>query len=133
MGNVMGRWVVLAVVAVGLGAGCAVQDDRRPWFHDPDKDMPEFSASRLGDSWEEDSVASFLRPEEREALRRSGTAGLRASDLDEPAERPADDELLANESDDGMGRAFDKAGKMAVTALGVGVTVGMVVAPYFLF
>ncbi len=132
MVHVMGRWVVVAV-AVGLGVGCAMQDERRPWFHDDDKDMPEFSQARLGDSWEEDSVASFLRPEERDALRRSGTAGLRASDLDEPEERPKDDDLLADESESGVGRAFDKAGKMAVTALGVGVTVGMVVAPYFLF
>jgi len=129
------RWGVVVGVAVTVYlGGCAAQDQHRPFFHDDEKDIPEFSHSRLGDSWEDDSVAEFLRPEERAALRRSGTSGLRADDLDQPEEEADADDALPEEPQGGpVSRALDKAGKVAVSALGVGISVGMIVAPYFLF
>jgi len=128
----LGWWGVglLAAATVYVG-GCAAQDQHRPFFHDDDKDMQEFSGARLGDSWEDDSVADFLRPEERAALRESGTAALRADDLDEPDSEAS--EAVPDESKGGITGALDKAGKVAVSALGVGISIGMVVAPYFLF
>ena len=131
----VGRWGAGLLVAAVVGAGgCGISDQHRPFFHEDDQDTAEFSAARLGDSWEDDSVADFLRPEERAALRQSGTAALRADDLmDEPGEHGAASEAFSDEPKTGVGAALDKAGKVAVSALGVGISIGMVVAPYFLF
>ena len=134
MGRV-GRWAMGLLVAAVVGTGgCGISDQHRPFFHEDDKDTEEFSTARLGDSWEDNSVADFLRPEERTALRQSGTAALRADDLmDEPDEHGAASVAFPDEPKTGVGAALDKAGKVAVSALGVGISIGMVVAPYFLF
>ena len=133
----MGWWGAGLLVAAVLGVGgCGLEDKHHPFFHDKDSEAPELEGAHLGDSWEDDSVADFLSPDERDSLRQSGTAYIRADDdLDDDlidSEHAKADEPLPDEQD-GFKRTLDKAGKMAVSALGVGITVGMVVAPYFLF
>ena len=121
----MGRVAGLAAVAT-LVAACAM-DQHRPYFHDEDKDTPEFSAARLGDPIDEDSVADFLKPDERNAVRRSGMTGIRVdepkAELDEPAKPPQGP----------VAHALDTAGKVGVSLLGVGLTIGAAVAPFLLF
>jgi hypothetical protein len=121
----MGRVAGLAAV-VTLVAACAM-DQNRPFFHDEDKDTPEFSAARLGDPMDEDSVADFLRPDERNAVRRSGMTGIRVdepkAELDEPAKPPQG----------AVAHALDTTGKVGVSLLGVGLTIGAAVAPFLLF
>ena len=48
------------------------------WWHQVE--ATELEGAHLGDSWEDDSVADFLSPDEQDSLRRSGTAYLRADD-----------------------------------------------------
>src|SRR5437867_588355 len=136
MGRV-GWWGVGLLVAATVGVGgCALEDQHHPFFHDKDSEAPELSSARLGDSWEDDSVSDFLTADERQALRHSGTSALRADDLDDDlgeGERAEAEEPLPKEPQGAVSRALDKAGKVAVSALGVGISVGMVVAPYFLF
>ena len=131
----MGWWAAAPLLAVALSVGgCSMQESsHRPWFHDEKNDTEEFSHTHLGDSWEDGSVADFLLPAERDSLARSGTAGLREGEFDQPSKDAAADEAKPEEVRSGTSGTLDKAGKMAVSALGVGLTVGMAIAPYFLF
>ncbi len=104
-------------------------ETHRPAFHRDEDDMPEFSASRLGDPMDEGSVADFLTPEEREAVRHSGMAEDVDLDAHDAAAAPP------REPDAPKGafaRAADKAGKVGVVMLGLGMTFGAMVAPLFL-
>ena len=120
---------VAAWAVVGLLASACAVDQHRPYFHDDEKDTPAFSAARIGDKFDDDSVADFLEPEEREAVRRSGMTGIRVEDaaaLDEVAKAP--------EPPKGpIASALDKVGKVGVSLLGVCVTIGMAIAPFLLF
>ena len=53
-----GRAAGVAAIVIVVAA-CGV-DQHRPYFHDDAADTPEFSATRLGDPPEEDSVAKVL-------------------------------------------------------------------------
>jgi hypothetical protein len=119
------RLLVVGVV-VALGA-CASEKERRPLFHDPETDSAGFSKVRIGDSWEGGSAADFLTAEERAALDRSGMAALRADLLDPEVTDLSEEEEAAEES------SLDRAGKMSMSVLAVGLTLGAAIAPYFLF
>ena len=129
----LGRGCVVGFFGVALAlGGCGLEDKHRPAFHDDSKDIPEFSKARLGDGFDDDSASDFLTAEERQAIKRSGMTGVHVAEEDDLA----NDEEGQQETDPPKGpmaHALDKAGKMAVEALGVGISVGMVVAPYFLF
>jgi len=89
---------------------------------------PEFASSHLHDPFGEESVMDLLAPDERDAVRRSGMT------FDEPAHDPSITATAAERPPQGrVARAMDTAGKATVTALGVGMSVGMAVAPFFLF
>ena len=112
----VGGWVAgilvvgLLVAGAGLGARGAIAAD---------DDRADFSADDLGDPTEEGSILQMLEPEEREALARSQMTGIPP----EPA-KPAkpDHESLG-----------DKIGKLGVSIATVAISVGAVVAPFFLF
>jgi len=119
------RWTTAAVVAAGLAIGCGAARES-PW-HDPQKESPELSAVQLGDPWSEGSAADFLGPQERDAVASSG-----ASWTDEDV-RLAMRENARPAPQGTMEKAADHAGKLGVTLMGVGITLGAVVAPFFLF
>jgi hypothetical protein len=98
-------------------------------FHDESRDLPAFSAARLGDPFEEGSAIDFLEPDEQEAVRRLDGSELALAD-----EGQATPEELreATRPQGGMARALDTAGKLGVVLLGVGLTLAAVVAPFFL-
>ena len=91
-----------------------------------------FSAGRLdGKFGHHDPLLAMLSPEERGALER---AGLMADD----GINPASDEFGADEGGGGaLGEepksGMQKTGDVMMSILTVGVTVGMMVAPYLLF
>lgn len=121
------RGAVAAVVAVViLALGACRPETHRPFFHDDAEDMPEFSAARLGDPWAEGSAADLLGPDEKEALRRSGKPvrdGLSPS-----AEARANQEPMSDAES-----TADTAGKASIAVLSVGLTLGALVAPFFMF
>ena len=82
-------------------------------------DAPAFSADELGDPTEEGSILQLLEPEEREALARSQMTGMRP----EPEQKPEPPK-------EGLG---DKIGKVGLSVATVAVSIGAVVAPFFLF
>jgi hypothetical protein len=121
----MGKRRVAAAVAAGvLLAGCGAEQ-HRPGFHDPAHETPEFSAARLGEP-EEGSVVDFLEPEEREAVRRSGMTGM---DLEPRAAVKLKEPPVPKT---GFARAADTVGKVGVALLGVALTIGAAIAPFFL-
>jgi hypothetical protein len=114
------------VVAVVLGVGACGPETHRPFFHDDTEDIPEFSAARLGDPWGEGSAADLLGPDEKDAVRR---AGMPVREGPSPsAEARAEQEPMGE-----VESTADKAGKASVALLSVGVTLGMLVAPFFAF
>ena len=122
-----GRAAGVAAIVIVVAA-CGV-DQHRPYFHDDAADTPEFSATRLGDPPEEDSVAKFLNDDEREAVRRSGMTGIR---VDDP--KTALDAVPSEDPPKGpVGSAMDKAGKVGVSVLGVGLSLAAAAAPFLLF
>jgi len=129
-------WVgVAALVVAGLAAvGCGQQHSSRPYFHDESSDRQAFSAARLGEPWEEDSPIDFLDDEQRQAVQQAGLSGWHFED-DEAGELSLSDQKAIEEASQPQGafaRAADKAAKVGVVLLGVGVTLGMLVAPFFL-
>jgi len=122
------RGAVAAVVtAAVLVVGACGPETHRPFFHDETEDTPEFSAARLGDPFEEGSAADLLGPDERDAVRR---AGLPVRDL---PPTPEEDARPAKEQPGSVGQAADTAGKASIALLSVGLTLGMMVAPFFAF
>ena len=125
-----GRGVLVGLVGVALLGGCAAQQDHeRPIFHDSSKDSPAFSHSHLDDDFEKDTVADFLLPEEREAVKRSGMTGSELAG--DPA--PGDGGFVGPEQPkSAVGRVLDEVGKVGVVVLQVAVMLGMMVAPLFM-
>jgi len=115
------RAVVAGLLGVGMMMAACGPETHRPSFHKYEDDLPQFSATRLGDP--DDSVVNFLGPDEQLAVQR---AGLPAHEEGVPSDSP-DHDLLPNES------TMDKVGHGTVAALGVGVTLFMMAAPYLLF
>lgn len=115
------RRVALVSGVVGAVAllGCAAEQAR------VDQRRRDLSAAALGTP--SPSLLSTLTPEERAALDRFGMAG--ASQPDEEGEEPVDD----GGGEEGGERASETAGKVGVAVLQVGLTLGMLAAPFFLF
>jgi hypothetical protein len=122
----------LVVVAVGMallvGACSAMQDmeDKRA------KRDQEFSAGRLdGKFGADDPIVHMLSPEERNAL---DHAGLMAEPLP-PDEADAAAAGADDDTDiDGRPKTkAQKAGDVMMSVLTVGITLGMMAAPYLLF
>jgi hypothetical protein len=127
---------VAALVVAGLVAvGCANQQHTtRPYSHDDGDDRGKLSAARLGDPWEEDSPIDFLDDEQRQAVQQAGLAGWHFEDGERSELSLADREAIeeASQPQGAFSRAADKVAKVGVVLLGVGVTLGMLVAPFFL-
>jgi hypothetical protein len=124
----MGRgWALglgLAVAAL-VGGACGMEKEHAK--HDA-----AFSAEHLGDADEDDSFAALLSPEEREAVERSGMTKDPHPDDDEQSPQP--NHAATDEQPKGnFERNADTAGKLGVALLSVGVTLGAIAAPFFLF
>jgi hypothetical protein len=125
-------WAAGLVAALVFVGACGLEDHHRPSFHDEKNETPEFSDTHLDDPFEKSSAADFLSPTERDAVRRSGMTGFGLEDDPDAAEL---DEATADPppAHGTAARAADKAGKVGVALLSVGVTLGALVAPFFLF
>jgi hypothetical protein len=109
-------WVLGLVLTAALACGL---DSKRAGQQDDEK--PRFSADSLELS-NHDSVLELLDPEEREAITRSQMSGF-----DHLGAAPADGGEKTTE------QKADDAAKVGLSVLSVAVTVGMAVAPFFLF
>ena len=118
------RTVLMATaLLLGLVGGCTMEDSHRPYFHDDSKDLPEFSAARLGQPFDDASISEVLSPEEREALSMSEFADMFAPPENDGGERPAP-----------RGQSTgDKIAGASMSLIGVGITLGAMAAPYLLF
>jgi hypothetical protein len=127
----MGRGWVLAVAAIVVGGwlgACGMDQKHKPFFHQDDEDGPAYS-SKLGDPLDEDSVAALLTPDEREAVERSGMKVRHESDQDESSDPSSRPKGYADSEDS----TADKAGKLSMALLTVGITLGAMAAPFFMF
>jgi hypothetical protein len=102
-------WTVGPVLAglLSLGA-CAAERKNAP--HPADDDLAEISADHLDDLDEEGAMADLFDPEERAAMERSGLSSV--------GEKRS---------------AEETAGGVGLSVLTVALSVGAVVAPFFLF
>jgi hypothetical protein len=110
---------VVAAVAMAIAGGCATEKAR---VEKEDK----ISAARLdGKFRHDDPIVQMLTEEQRSALDRQGML----------AERTEGDELAdADGSADDAGKSdMDTAGDVMMSVLTVGITLGMMAAPYLLF
>lgn len=117
-------WLGVVLVVASIGGACSTGPS-------PEDQVPEFSASRLGDPMEESSIAELLGPEEREAVRRAGIklgGGDRLTMQDETQQEGAP-AFPGQEGD----TTADKAGKVGVVLLGLGMTLAAAAAPFFMF
>lgn len=128
----MWRWGLASALVAALAASCGPASKKSP-FHDESKDAAELSAVHLRDGFDGASVVDLLGPQEKGAVERSGMSF--GADPDGPPGAPPRRNVSADDDEPktGFGRAMDTAGKVGVTLLGVGVSVGAVVAPFFLF
>jgi hypothetical protein len=133
----MGAWRGVMVLGALALAACGYEDRHRAFFHDDSKDRPEFSAVHLGDGFEDDSAADFLNPTEKEAVEKSRVSdsklemepGPDGSLRLVPAKEPA---AAAREPQQEEG-FLDRAGKVSVSVLGVGLSLAAAAAPFLLF
>jgi hypothetical protein len=115
----------VGLVGLALVIGCAAE--RRPGSRfEAAHDATDPSETEVGDAWADGSVLEMLAPDEREAVRKWGVPGgdpeaLGLAGRSEPAPRG------------GFAGAMDRAGKVGVTLLGVGLSAAAVAAPFFLF
>ena len=111
----------VVVMAIGMVGACGLDDAHK-------KDDKEFSAARLdGKFGSNDPIVQMLSPQEREALDR---AGLMAAE--DPPELDENGNPIAPTDEDSRSK-MDKAGDVMMSLLTVGVTLGMMAAPYLLF
>ena len=115
--------MVAVVLALAVAGGCAAEKKRA-------EREDRISATRLGGKFRhDDPLVKMLSPEERVALDRAGML----------APIPEGEEI--GEGDDGDGTASadeeestaDTAGAVMMSVLSVGITLGMMAAPYLLF
>lgn len=121
------RWRLVAAVLVigGLGVSCATQEPD-PYFR--------ISASQLEHTIPPGSLAAQLSPAERAALDSQGyEIAVDEDDWAAQAALAAKQGTYEEEPPNGFERAMDHVGKATVAVSSVAVTVGMVVAPFFLF
>ena len=105
-----GRGWLLGPLVAGLLLLGSCAAERKGAAHPADDDPVEISADRLDDLDEEGAMADLLDPEEREAMARSG--------FSEVGEKR---------------NAEETAGGVGLSVLTVALSVGAVVAPFFLF
>jgi hypothetical protein len=121
---VVGVGAVVGAFLVVVG-GCSTS----LWKSDFDREnLPEISAADLGVPERPTPAYRHLSPEEIEALERAGIATHYPDDRavgDPDAEE--DPEGFPGETDE------DKTGKAIVSVLTVGVTLGALAAPFFMF
>ena len=122
----------LVVVALGLllAAACGTEKSR---VKEPDDG---FTAARLDGRYDDDDrIVKMLSPEQRDALDRAGM--MRHSAVDDAAgdgELAEGDEVAADEEgEDAEHTTGEKVTGTMMSLLAVGVTLGMMVAPYLLF
>jgi hypothetical protein len=128
------RMVVLAAgLALLMGSACGLDAEHLKKQHDAD----EFSASRLdGKFASNDLIVQMLSPEERAAL---GNAGMMADaevGSGDPAAEDGGEKTDGDNSTDAFGQpktTGDKIGDAMMSMLTVGITLGMMAAPYLLF
>jgi hypothetical protein len=113
-------------VVVGLAlvmGGCAAEEQRA-------KEEKAFAASRLNGKFRsQDQIVQMLAPGERQALHNAGML-----DESEPELGPDGEPLDGTQEADADGKSnMDKAGDAMMSVLTVGITLGMMAAPYLLF
>ncbi len=118
------RAAAAGVIALAVVGGCGLGRSKAPV---PDPSTPRVSANELGPR-DPDVVMDALTPDERDALARVD------GEDDRPIET-ADDVTMPEPAapKDFFGRLGDDIGKIGVAVVGVGLTIGMAVAPFFLF
>src|SRR5437870_13617280 len=107
------RGLLAGLTALALLVACGTE--RRPAARDDD-DMPDISAAKLDDAFEDPATADFLAPEERTALDR-----VQAPRSPQAAAVPAEDPAPPRGA---VARALDDAGQVGVALLSVGATLG---------
>jgi len=132
------RWQVgLVIVAIATWGGC-VKKDPEP--------APIISAERLGeptgvydevetdalDPHPDDSVWASLTPSERQALSDQGYE-IRIDEADREAMRAEQEAKVEDANKGAFGRAMDHVGRASVSVAAVAMSVGMMIAPFFLF
>jgi hypothetical protein len=120
---------VVKVAAVALVIGCTMHDKHRAYFHDDSKYPEAFSATHLGQGFDESSVVDFLSPAERAALHKTDWHMAARDSLAESA--AAGD--LGVTAPGGEPSTGDKIAGATMSVLGMGITVGAIVAPFFLY
>ena len=109
---------VVAAFAMTVAGGCAAEKQR------VEKDN-KISAARLdGKFRHDDPIVQMLTDDQRAAL---GRQGMLAEGIED---EPADGDVAAEDSEQSN---MDTAGDIAMSVLTVGVTLGMMAAPYLLF
>ena len=120
------RFALLAVVvAVVVAGGCAAEKQRL-------QEEDRLSAGRLdGRFRHDDPLVEMLSPTEREAMQRVGMLAppppLEEGEVDEDGDGIADAAVEEPPS------KMDQAGDVMMSVLSVGITLGMMAAPYLLF
>ena len=114
-------WMVV-LVAAGLGVAACGLDKPEPWLGDDTPD--EFSAASLGKS---PVTADMLTPAEREALARDRGKPVLFGDEELASEGGSEDPRPGEEDGE------EKAGKLALSLLTVGLSLAAAAAPYLLF
>jgi hypothetical protein len=132
------RWQVgLVVLAIATWGGCAKQEP---------EPAPKITAERLGepesaldaaaeaealDPHPDDSVWAGLTPAERQALADQGYE-IRIDEADREALRAEREEHVEESQKGSFGRAMDHVGRASVSVAAVAMSVGMMIAPFFL-
>ena len=116
--------MVVVVVLGVLMVGCAAEEQRAT-------EEREYSAARLNGKFRQsDPLVQMLSPQERQALVRAGMLDESEVEADDPDAASGDD---ASSSPDAQKSTTEKAGDVMLSVLKVGVTLGMMAAPYLLF
>jgi hypothetical protein len=113
--------VVMLLVLAGVGLGCSAEKQR------PVVGEDDITAAQLRNLHEEKSVLRNLEPTEEEA-RQLAEEELAQSDPPPGKESWAENHDLEEEP-----TTQDKVGQASIAILQVAVTIGAMVAPYFLF
>ena len=120
----MGRVWGMSAALIGMALLAACGTERQPSARNDD-DTSEISAAQLNDAFEDPATAEFLSPEERTALDR--VRGEHAAQVMDHAAQSAPPPEGA------VARALDDVGKVGVALLSVAATIGVLIAPLFLF
>ena len=120
---------MLVALAVVVAVGCFEKKTRLNTADD-------FSAARLGGP--SPSLLQYLSPEEKDALSAVGDRVEQRPSTEESLLHPGDegygeDDGLGVDDNDGEETLSEKTAKASVSLLGVGITLGALAAPFFMF